>query len=163
MCYAVRPKTGLPDLCGGAGSRGLILRRGHDTDERKEGATSSLSTELPDRYAPDVFSTLDGRCQLAKIVRARLAALMADLGGAEALSYLEQSLAYRLIWLEAKIEFFETALATGDDVPLSEYLSAVNVLSGLCKRLGLKRRARPIASLQDYTQARLNGNGNGLA
>ena len=124
----------------------------------KKGAHSTLLTAVPETYQPEYCSALDGRSRIAKIIQSRLSALMADLGGHEHSSYLEQSLAHRLVWLEAKIEAFETALAQGEAIEITEYLSALNVLSGLCNRLGLKRRARPIASLHEYTaKARVNG------
>lgn len=116
----------------------------------KKGIHSTLLTAVPASYQPDYGSALDGRSRIAKIVRTRLSTLIADLGGVEGLSYLEQSLAHRLIWLEAKIEAFETSLAQGTEIPVTEYLSALNVLAGLCTRLGIRRRAKPIPDLKDY-------------
>jgi len=129
----------------------------------KKGQTSNLSTAVPEQYMPDFLSSLDGRCRTAKILRSRLSALHSDLGGRDALSYIEQSLSQRLIYLEARIQTFENTLATGNTVDDSAYMASINAFSGLCNRLGIKRRARPIASLHDYTSARLKGSGAVLA
>lgn len=115
----------------------------------KPGQYSEKATELPERYAPDFMDGLDGRTAVARELRQRLAALTADLGGDEALSYQQRALCRRVIWLEARIESMEAAAARGQVTSLTEYVVAVNALSGLLSKLGFSRRAKDV-SLKSY-------------
>jgi hypothetical protein len=65
------------------------------------------------------------------------------------LSYQERSLCKRAIHLERLIEKRELTLALDGAVDEASYFNAVNVLSGLYSKLGMKRRSKQI-SLRDY-------------
>lgn len=108
------------------------------------GMKSALSTEVAARFDEDFLESMDGRGRTVRTLRQRLGALVSDLGGAPHLSYQEKSLCKRLIHLERLIERKESTLAHGGNIEETNYLSAINTLSGLCGKLGLKRRARQI-------------------
>lgn len=119
----------------------------------KQDGDTLKKTALPDRYDALWIERLDGRTRLAQSVRDRYAALTADLGGDDALSYQQRSLAKRALWIEASIESQEAALSRGEDVDAGRMTQQVNTLIGLYKTLGLKRQAREV-SLTDYIKAR---------
>lgn len=110
--------------------------------------------EIPDQYSPDWLEKMDGRTNVARIVRHRLGALESDLGGRDALSYQQRSLCKRAIWTEAVIEQHETSLARGEDVDIGRLTQATNSLIGLFKTLGLERRSRDVPDLRDYLRER---------
>jgi hypothetical protein len=109
---------------------------------------------------------MDNRLAVVKRVRDRLATLLNDLGGAENLSYQEQVIAKRLVWLEALCEQVERQIAEGNtDADVGKYTQQINTIIGIGRALGLKRRAKDVPSLQDYLreraaeQAEHNGHG----
>ncbi|TKB74288.1 MAG: hypothetical protein E8D46_10155 [Nitrospira sp.] len=86
---------------------------------------------------------------MARELRDRLHALTADLGGWSSLSYQEQSLCKRLVHLERLVELKELKLAQGGRLDENLYFNAINSLSGLLTKIGLKRRVK-VVSLTDY-------------
>jgi len=113
-----------------------------------------MAKGIPTSYSEDWLERLDGRTNIARAVRERLGALEADLGGRDAMSYQQRSLAKRAIWTEAVIEQREAALARGEDVDLGQMIQANNGLIGLFKTLGLERKAKDAPSLTDYLRNR---------
>ena len=116
----------------------------------KRGQKGRKATEIAERYQEDFLEAMDGRGRIVKTLRQRLGALVADLGGLAELSYQERSLCRRVIHLERHIERKELSLAHGGTVEETDYLSAINCLSGLFSKIGIKRRSKPVMSLQDY-------------
>lgn len=116
----------------------------------KPGMQGTQPTTPPERFEPGFIARTDMRYALPKLLRERLRALVADLGGADALSYQERSLAERLIHLEWQLGEWEALARDGKPVDHARYLHAVNALNGLVRSLGLKRRAKPIESLPEY-------------
>ena len=110
--------------------------------------------DIPGEFRADWMERLDGRTNLARAVRDRLDALERDLGGRDAMSYQQRSLAKRAIWTEAVIEQREAALARGEDVDMGQLVQANNGLIGLFKVLGLDRKQRDTPTLQDYIRRR---------
>ena len=126
----------------------------HQTTIHKGAVYQPKADQVPERFRPDWIEAMDGRLATVKIVRARLAALLSDLGGAESLSYQEGAIARRLVWLEALCEKVESEIAEGKDADVNRYTQQVNTLIGVAKALGLKRRAKDALSLGDYLAAR---------
>lgn len=108
------------------------------------------SSELPASYSEQWIDKLDGRTQIARVIRDRLAELQTDLGGRDALSYQQRSLTKRAIWLEAVIEQQEIQLSKGEEIDQGKLTQAVNSLIGLLKTLGLQRQARDVPTLHEY-------------
>lgn len=106
--------------------------------------------ELPGRYENDWLSKLDGRTRLAQAARQRMGQLVADLGGADAISYQERSICKRIVWLETMIEHRESQLARGEDIDESRHAANINTLVGLLRSIGLQRRARDVPTLHEY-------------
>jgi len=120
----------------------------------KQGALSVKGVEVPYSYEENFMQEMDGRTLVARELRDRLHALAADLGGWSSLSYQERSLCRRLIHLERLVEQKELKLATGGRFrPMDEnvYFNAINSLSGLLSKIGLKRRVQ-VVSLKDYLE-----------
>jgi hypothetical protein len=104
---------------------------------------------IPDKYSPDFAERLDKRTSIAKAICARIETIETDMGGAETLSHARRSLIRRTVWLEAIIEHSEQRLAAGEGIDLGGHTQAINTLIGLCRLLGLERRARSVESLRD--------------
>jgi len=60
------------------------------------------------------------------------------------------------------IEKKESTLAHGETVDVNAYLAALNTLSSLLGKLGLRRRAKQVPSLSDYVSGRTTTNKEGL-
>lgn len=114
---------------------------------------SDLPTDIPARYDEAFLEEMDARSEVYKMMSQRLLALVSSLGGASELSYQERSLCKRAIHLERLIEKRELTLALDGAVDEASYFNAVNVLSGLYSKLGMKRRSKQI-SLRDYLTAK---------
>ena len=120
----------------------------------KPGQKSDKATEIAERFGEDFLETMDGRGRTVRTLRQRLGALVSDLGGGPHLSYQEKSLCKRFIHLERLIERKESTLAHGGNVTESDYLNAINTLSGLCSKIGMKRRAKPVGTLSQLLNAK---------
>jgi hypothetical protein len=110
---------------------------------------SVKTTDVTARFDERFIQDLDGRSEVARTLRDRLHALCADLGGLSSLSYQELSLCRRLIHLERLVEQKELKLAQGGRLDENLYFNAINSLSGLLSKIGLKRRVKVLA-LNDY-------------
>ena len=111
----------------------------------RKGQKGSKSADLPVRFSEAFLESMDGRTAIAKELKARLEELMADLGGAESLSYQQRSLAKRAVFLEATIESREAAIAKGETVDLGPLVQATNALIGAFRILGLQRKAKELS------------------
>jgi hypothetical protein len=90
------------------------------------------------------LETLDGRTAAAREARSLIAALSADLGGDDQLSAGERQLVTRAALVGAIVTDFEARWVAGENVPLSDYLAAVNVQRRVLATLGLQRRSRDV-------------------
>ena len=113
---------------------------------KKKGKTL---VNFPDRYAKDFIHEMDGRVRVVKTIREDLDALYAALGGKENVSYMEQTLCQKVIYLKWLTGKKEAAMIHGGSIDETSYLNAVNCLSGLLTKIGLKRRAKTL-NLKDY-------------
>jgi len=116
----------------------------------KPGQQGTKATEVPARYDEDFLDAMDGRFEVARTLRHRLGQLTADLGGLAGLSYQERSLCRRIVHLERHVEKKELSLAHGGTLDENSYFAAINGLSGLFSKIGLKRRAKQLPTLGEY-------------
>jgi hypothetical protein len=93
------------------------------------------------------LETLDGRTAAAREARRLIAALSADLGGDDQLSAGERQLVTRAALVGAIVTDFEARWVAGENMPLADYLSAVNVQRRVLATLGLQRRSRDVSSM----------------
>jgi len=114
---------------------------------------SSLPIDVPRRYEEGFLEEMDGRGEVVKLLRQRLAQLTGDLGGLDGLSYQERSLCKRIIHLERQLDKKELSLAHDTPIDESSYYNAINALSGLFAKIGLKRRAKLVNSLSAVLNA----------
>lgn len=115
----------------------------------KAGCKSQKALDVDTRYREDFLDTMDGRTEVSRTLRQRLGQLTSDLGGLNNLSYQERSLCRRIIHLERQLDKKELSLAHNSPIDEQSYYTAINTLSSLFSKLGLKRRARTV-SLSDY-------------
>ena len=120
----------------------------------KQGAKSEKAVEIPARFDMNFLEAMDGRGHAVKTLRQRLGALMSDLGGGPELSYQEQSLCKRFVHLERLIERKESSFMHNGTPVEIDYLNAINTLSGLCTKLGMKRRAKVVGTLAELLSRR---------
>ena len=116
----------------------------------KNSGKGTKPREVARRFRPSFLSDLDGRYPVVRGLKYRYACYTSDLGGTATLSAMEQTIVKRIVHLEHLVEQKESALLSGGTLDVHEYLSAVNTLSGLLSKIGLKRRAKQIPSLTDY-------------
>lgn len=109
-----------------------------------------LLSKIPEKYAPDFITYLDKRTVMGKAVSDRYEALVADLGGADALSTVKHGLVRRFVWFEAMIEGIECRAASGEVVDIGSWTQLVNSWLGVARLLGLERQARPIRRLHEH-------------
>lgn len=111
--------------------------------------TQTKCSDIPARFSENWISSMDGRTSIARAVSDRLATLQADLGGPDAMSYQQRSLAKRAIWIEAIIEQREVALSRGEEIDHGAHVQAINTLIGLWRALGFERRAKDATPFRD--------------
>ena len=112
--------------------------------------------EIPDKFSPGYLAALDGRTAIAQDMRARWAAMTADLGGEATLSYAQRSLVERALWLEHWLAVQEQALAAGqyEAFDAGKWTQACNALQGILVKLGLERKQKDVTSLADYIKGK---------
>ena len=118
----------------------------------KPGQRPTMPAAPPERYAPGFLTDGDMRFALNRQLVANLNRLTTDLGGD--LSYQEGCLAERFVHLEWQLSTWEAAARDGDPVDYARYMHGINALTGLARSLGLKRRAKPVPSLQEFLSQR---------
>lgn len=96
---------------------------------------------------------LDGRTSSARRAKELIANIASDLGGAEQLSAAAQQLAQRAAILGAMLEDLETRWATGEQIPLEEFLAATNTQRRVLVTLGLDRRTQVVDGTARVVQA----------
>lgn len=112
---------------------------------------------IPDTFEAGYLDRLDGRTALGVEMRARFAEVCNDLGGVEALSYMQRSLVERSLWLEHWLSQAERDLASGSaDFDVGRWVQAANGLQGIYGKLGLQRRARDVTDLATYMKGKTN-------
>lgn len=108
---------------------------------------------IPGEFAPGWIAAMDSRTAIAQDMQARFSEVCADMGGLEALSYMQRSLIERGLWLEYWLGQQERGLALGQTFDVGKWVQAANGLQGIWAKLGLERKARDVTGLHDY----LNG------
>lgn len=123
----------------------------------KKGARTkakSLPVTLPSKHVPGWLDSLDRRASYPRLLLSRRDALVSDLGGADALSYQQRTLAERAIYLEAVTQQMEAKHAQGEQLNTFQYIAAINALGNIFKTLGMQRAARKTANLAEYIEAK---------
>ncbi len=86
---------------------------------------------------------VDGRTAIARRWRDLYAEIIADLGGADALSEVERQLARRCATLSVEAEAMEAATAGGGgELDVDRYVVITNALGRAAARIGLRRRMK---------------------
>ncbi len=110
----------------------------------------------PKRYEPGFLAKLDGRLEIAKVLRSRYDAVISDLGGDD-ISHVKLALVERFLWLEYVLQGIEQFLADAQSSKesaelIGRWVQATNSLVGLAKMLGLERQT-PTVNLNDYVRS----------
>jgi hypothetical protein len=95
------------------------------------------------------LDALDARTAAAQSARKLIETLSSDLGGEDQLTAGEYQLVVRAAMTGAIVADFEARWVAGQQVPLCDYLQAVNVQRRVLATLGLQRRARDVSSTLD--------------
>jgi hypothetical protein len=93
---------------------------------------------------------LDKRSNAYKAFTQMVADIEADLGGRDALSTIERTMVAAYVGAAITLQHFNTQLALGQQIDLTQLASAASVLVRIGGRLGLKRRARDVETLDQY-------------
>ena len=100
------------------------------------------------------MGSLDGRSVAARRLRDLLDDYLADLGGPENTSAMEQDLARAAAGLAVRREQIEAALVRGEEVSSEEWVRIVNSENRTLGNLGIKRRAHDVTpDLRKYVEA----------
>lgn len=110
--------------------------------------------QVAKRFRPTFLSDLDGRYPVVRGLKQRLACYLADLGGTANLSTMEATVVKRIVHLEHLVEQKESAIIRGTATDITEYIASVNCLSGLLTKIGLRRRARQLPTLEEYVSSK---------
>lgn len=119
---------------------------------------SHLAQELSAKFQAGFLSTLDGRTDLAKALRANYDEIIADIGGKEETSHVKNALVECFVWLEAILQSIEHEMANGQiskTEAVSRWVQCVNSLVGLGKVLGIERKstAKPWLTIPATTES----------
>lgn len=110
---------------------------------------STLATDLPEKYAKDFLDAIDKRVRVAKVLGGIINSIYSDLGGKENVSVMQQMLCEKIAYLKLMTAKTELIMAQGGTIDEAQYLNAINTMSGLLSKIGLKRRAR-VLSVKEY-------------
>jgi hypothetical protein len=81
-------------------------------------------------------------------------AIMADLGGEEALSEVKRQLVSKFATLALQLEVAEVVALAGQAIDAEAFGRTAGHMRRLAEAIGLGRRARDVTDLQDYLAAR---------
>lgn len=97
-----------------------------------------------------VLDGIDGRSSTARRFRDVLAEIVADLGGSDRLSEGQRQIARRCAMLAVECEKIEALGVAGEAIDLDTYGQLTDRIGRAFQRLGLKRVAKPVMSLQEH-------------
>lgn len=109
---------------------------------------------LPRRFRRDFLMSLAGNEGLGHSLSRDLAAIESDMGGGNNMSFAQQTLAQRSIWLTEILREHERRVARGESIVLGDYVRGVQTLTTLFRTLGIRRVAKPVEDLHTYMQRR---------
>lgn len=117
--------------------------------ERRKLAVSSRKLRLRS------LNDLDGRTSAAKAAISLRNEIAADLGGADALTAMQQAIVNNVAVLGAALEDLATSYLAGEGADLSLYATLANSQRRLLADIGLSKRAKDITpSLKNYLKRR---------
>lgn len=119
------------------------------------GNSVRLLASIPEKYTPDFMDRLDKRTVLGRAVVDRYEAIIADLGGSDALTTIKLSLVRRFVWFETMIEGMECDAAAGKAIDIGSWTQLTNSWLGIARLLGLERKAKPTRRLREHLEAAL--------
>ena len=101
---------------------------------------------------------LDGRTAPAKEFHRLSSAIIADLGGEQALSAIEMALVEAFCGASVVVNHLNVELMLGNAIDFTDHSAAVGAMVRVGSRLGLRRRARPVdeVTLSDILRADLS-------
>lgn len=102
---------------------------------------------IPEKFVPRFWEQQDNRTYIVREIRRRVAELEHDCG---AESYAQKSLCQRAVFLEMKLETLEIQHAHGTEIEEGVYTQAVNCLSGIYAKLGIKKQVAKTKGLKAY-------------
>ncbi|MBW8042458.1 MAG: hypothetical protein FVQ85_21020 [Planctomycetes bacterium] len=119
------------------------------------GATKRL--ELPHKFVPGFIEQIDKRTVIYDLLNTSYCEVVGDMGGAEGMSHVKQSLAERYVFMEFWLRTLENKILSNPKKTVAlvgRWVQAMNTFMGLSKTLGLERRAMPVVSLQSYVKSK---------
>lgn len=116
----------------------------HMPPEQAAGAAPKRSKR---QTAPQLLNRaqLDGRTNAAKFYDRLVAAIYADLGGADALSAIERALVDAFAGAAVTVDALNMRLLLGQEIDLAKHATAISAMVRVATRLGTHRRARDVS------------------
>ena len=107
-----------------------------------------------------LLANVDHRTAWMRRLKDLVANHVSDLGGDDCISHSERMLVNRASMLVLQLEMLDSKFADNDGVGTREqvetYQRLTNTLRRCLETLGLPRRPRPVPSLSDYLEGRVN-------
>lgn len=102
---------------------------------------------IPDRFVPQFWDGIDGRCSIVKEIRTRYDAMKTDAG---ADSCQKDLLVQRAVFISVQLETMECMAAENGKFDPGVYTQMTNTLMGILKTLGLEKRIKEVTNLRAY-------------
>jgi hypothetical protein len=100
--------------------------------------------EVPSKYEENFIFKLDKRLDITHELIAKFKRIEDDLGGDSSLSYLQQSLIQRYLFLEYWLQETEKKLIKGKEVDIGKWVQSINSAQGVIAKLGLEKKPKDI-------------------
>ena len=105
---------------------------------------TSKHKQVPTEYEHNFLCKLDKRMEVTRELLSKFDLICGDLGGGRTLSYLQQSLIQRFLFLEYHLQDTERRVVAGEDVDVGKWVQSINSIQGLIAKLGLDRKPKNI-------------------
>lgn len=105
----------------------------------------------PEKISSNWIASLDGRTELAQIMRNNYRALTDHLGGDASLSYQQRALVEQALWLQYWLRQENAKLAAGGELDIGRVTAASNSLQCLLSKLGLQKKVKEL-TLDDVVE-----------
>ena len=123
----------------------------------KRSYTNTKRMKLPDKYKAGFLREFDKRSSTYSLLNSAYQEVMSDMGGTENLSHVQVCMAEKFVFLEFIIRSIEQRIANNpkkSDELLGRWIQGLNSLCGLAKTIGLERRRKSVANLQEYVKGK---------
>lgn len=120
----------------------------------KNSGVTKKRSRLPRRYRRGVLAKLDQRARESQYANAVLAQITADIGGGDALSFMQRDFAEHYTFLHVIAANDKVLALEGKEIDWQRFIACIQTMIRIADRVGIARVAKSIPRAMDYAASK---------